>query len=326
MTETILRLLTRLSEAGDDAILPGELAAPFFGPVFDRLLAKRVLVEQAPLSDWDVCYDCECGLPCRPIRKAGDAFRAECPLDRRRDVILTENDLRSFRMNRNSLAREIGGAAGFSTEPSEILDGVWHLGSTPSARAIFLVLARHALLREELGWAVRAAARSMPVTLLAPVLSPTEALRFREDEFYLVATFECLELAADGALLAVDASMFNPVQACRARLVVHQAARSVILDGQIKALSAQSFDLLLILSSAALESPATVENRQIEKKLWGDGVHRISSEVREPVRALRDALAEGSSDPKNVRRLIENRRKPNGYRLMLLPDEIELVL
>jgi len=63
MTETILRLLTRLSEAGDDAILPGELASPFFGPVFDRLLAKRVLVEQAPLADWDVCVGCECGLP-----------------------------------------------------------------------------------------------------------------------------------------------------------------------------------------------------------------------------------------------------------------------
>ena len=50
MTETILQLLTRLSEAGDDAILSGELAAPFIGPGFDRLLAKRVLVEQAPLA------------------------------------------------------------------------------------------------------------------------------------------------------------------------------------------------------------------------------------------------------------------------------------
>ena len=98
MTETILRLLTRLSEAGDDAILPGELAAPFFGPVFDRLLAKRVLVEQAPLTDWEVCDACECGLPCRPIRKAGDAFRAECPLDRRQDIDLTEDDLRVFRI------------------------------------------------------------------------------------------------------------------------------------------------------------------------------------------------------------------------------------
>ena len=98
MTETILRLLTRLSEAGDDAILPGELAAPFFGPVFDRLLAKRVLVEQAPLADWEVCDACECGLPCRPIRKAGDGYRAECPLDRRHDVDLTEDDLRVFRI------------------------------------------------------------------------------------------------------------------------------------------------------------------------------------------------------------------------------------
>ena len=103
MTETILRLLTRLSEAGDDAILPGELAAPFFGPVFDRLLAKRVLVEQAPLADWEVCDACECGLPCRPIRKAGDGYRAECPLDRRHDVDLTEDDLRVFRIGGGAL-------------------------------------------------------------------------------------------------------------------------------------------------------------------------------------------------------------------------------
>lgn len=38
--------------------------------IFDRGLSKTcVLVEQAPLSDWEVCDACECGLPCRPIRK-----------------------------------------------------------------------------------------------------------------------------------------------------------------------------------------------------------------------------------------------------------------
>jgi len=51
MTETILRLLTRLSEAGDDAIIPGELAAPFlarsFEPVAGETCPRR---GQAPLT------------------------------------------------------------------------------------------------------------------------------------------------------------------------------------------------------------------------------------------------------------------------------------
>ena len=145
MTETILRLLTRLSEAGDDAILPGDLAAPFFGPVFDRLLAKRVLVEQAPLSDWDVCDACECGLPCRPIRKAGDAFRAECPLDHRQDIELTDDDLRVFRIGAEALASVIGAAAGFgAAKPAT--GKVWRLGETPSGRSVFLALEPAALI------------------------------------------------------------------------------------------------------------------------------------------------------------------------------------
>ena len=130
MTETILRLLTRLSEAGDDAIIPGELAAHFFGPVFDRLLAKRVLVEQAPLTDWEVCDACECGLPFRPIRKEGDGFRAECPLDRRQDIDLTEDDLRVFRIGGEALASVIGRSGrvrrGPETRYGEGLEAWWH--------------------------------------------------------------------------------------------------------------------------------------------------------------------------------------------------------
>ncbi len=44
MTETILRLLTRLSEAGSDAIMTGEEARRFQRPVFERLLARRIII------------------------------------------------------------------------------------------------------------------------------------------------------------------------------------------------------------------------------------------------------------------------------------------
>jgi hypothetical protein len=98
MTETILRLLTQLSEAGSDAILTGEMARPFQGPVFERLLARRIIIEDAPLTEWEVCDRCDCGLASRRIRSVGDhRFRAECPLDRRQDVdCLTSAPMEQF--------------------------------------------------------------------------------------------------------------------------------------------------------------------------------------------------------------------------------------
>lgn len=96
MTETTLRLLTRLSEAGNDAILSGDMAASIPGPVLKRLLARGVLIEQAPLTYWDTCDLCDCGLVARKIRLNGTGYRAECPLDRRRDIELSEDDLRVY--------------------------------------------------------------------------------------------------------------------------------------------------------------------------------------------------------------------------------------
>ena len=89
-------------------------------------------------------------------------------------------------------------------------------------------------------------------------------------------------------------------------------------------LSEQAFQLLVLLAEHALKSPAILENCQIEAHLWGTNIHRISSQVREPVRALRDALAADSANSEAVRTLIENRRNPNGYRLVLAPEDIEL--
>ena len=59
MTETLPRLLLRLSEAGDPAILWGRQAAPHAGRDFERLLDHGVLVEQSPTTEWDVCPTCE---------------------------------------------------------------------------------------------------------------------------------------------------------------------------------------------------------------------------------------------------------------------------
>ena len=176
MTETILRLLTRLSEAGCDAILPGELAKPFHGPVFEWLLARRVIVEQAPLRDWEVCNACECGLLTRPIRPVGAGFRAECPLDRRQDVVLTDDDLRVFRIGADALASVVSAAAGLDAIPTLVAGKVWQLGVTPSGRVVFLALEPAALTGEAIVATLHQAARSREITILAPRL-PADAAR-----------------------------------------------------------------------------------------------------------------------------------------------------
>ncbi len=211
MTETILRLLTRLSEAGDDAILSGELAVPFFGPVFDRLLAKRVLVEQAPLADWEVCDACECGLPCRPIRKAGDGYVAECPLDRRHDVDLTDDDLREFRIGGGALASVIGTAAGFGTAPKLAAEKVWRLGDTPSGRAVFLALDPAALTCGGIIATLRQAAQGSDITILAPALPAETARRPRDAGFHLIETLAVLMPASDGLGAAIDVAALAPM-------------------------------------------------------------------------------------------------------------------
>ena len=111
MISTLLKLL---SEAGNEAVLSTSLARSHFGPVFDRLLKARVLVEQAPLEDWDLCNGCECGMLVRPIRPHGDRFRADCPLDPARDVILEKNDLRVFEIGVAVLMHKIASAAGLA--------------------------------------------------------------------------------------------------------------------------------------------------------------------------------------------------------------------
>ncbi len=99
MTETLPRLLLRLSEAGEPAILWGRQAAPHAGRAFDRLLDRGVLVEQAPATEWDVCPACECGLGARPIQHINGRQIVVCPPDRRNDVVLGDDDLQSFRIH-----------------------------------------------------------------------------------------------------------------------------------------------------------------------------------------------------------------------------------
>jgi len=312
MTETILRLLTRLSEAGEDAILSGELAAPFFGQVFDRLLAKRVLVEQAPLADWDVCDACECGLPCRPIRKAGDGYRAECPLDRRQDVDLTEDDLRVFRIGSEALASVIGTAAGFRAAPKLAAEKVWRLGDTRSGRAVFLALESTALSGDGIIASLRQAAQGSDITVLAPQVPAEAARRHQDAGFHVIETLAVLMPASDGLGVAIDVAALAPVPQSPV-LRVRRATAEVQWDGRSIILSRQIFPVFERLLEKALSRDQVASGSHVEGT--------TAREAKDLIRELRDAFkAAGFTDAESKALIVTVRNR--GYRLGIPATEI----
>jgi hypothetical protein len=305
MTEMILQLLTRLSEAGDDAILSGEFAAPFFGPGFDRLLAKRVLVEQAPIADWDVCNACECGLPCRPIRKAGDAIRAECPLDHRQDFELTEHDLRVFRIGGEALASAIGAATGFDAAPRLAAEKVWRLGDTPSGRSVFLALEPAALTGDGIIASLRQAAQGSDITILAPELSSETARRYRDAGFHLIETLTALLPAADGIGVAFDLAALAPVPLAPV-LRVRTAAAEVQWDGRSVILSRQIFPVFERLLEKALSRDQVASGSHVEGT--------TAREAKDLIRELRGAFrTAGFTDAESKDLIVTVRNR--GYQL-----------
>jgi len=313
MTETILRLLTRLSEAGDDAILPGELAAPFFGSGFDRLLAKRVLVEQAPLSDWEVCDACECGLPYRPIRKIGDAFRAECPFDHRQDIELTEDDLRVFGIGAAALVSMIGVAAGFGTAPKLAAEKVWRLGETPSGRAVFLALEPAALTGDGLIASLRQAAQGSDITILAPQLPAETARRHYDAGFHLIETLAVLMPASNVLGAAIDIAAQAPVPLAPV-LRVQRATAELQWEGRSVILSRQIFPVFERLLEKALSRDQVASGSHVEGT--------TAREAKDLIRELRDAFkAAGFTDAESKTLIATVRGR--GYRLGVPASEIE---
>jgi len=313
----------RLSEAGEPAVLWGRQAAPYVGREFERLLDRGVLTELPPAEEWDVCSACDCGLEARPVQTVNGGTVAVCPVDRRQDRILEACDLLSFLINPDALVQEIATASGFSDVPSKLIPGFWRLGQMTGRRELLLVIARGAIRHPGVIAKIRLLFPSAQVTMIAPDLSISELAGLAESGIQVITTNEYL-CGGNSNGFAIDLARLERPHVTVPRLSINRAARTVSLDGQPKTLPDQAFQLLILLAEHALNSAAIVENRVIEARLWGSNIHKISSQVREPVRTLRDALATGSSDPNAVRGLIENRQKPTGYRLAMTAEEIEL--
>ena len=315
MTETILRLLTRLSEAGDDAILTGAVARPFHGPLFERLLSRRVIVEDARLTAWDVCDRCDCGLASRTIRSVGgERFRAECPLDRAQDVNLTEDDLLVYRVEAAGLASVIGAASGFTDAPSQLVEGLWQLGALPSGPVVFLAFEAAAIAGEAIVATLHQAAQSQGVTILVPAIPPAAAMRLRDAGFHIVETVSALVPVAGGFGVAIDPATLSPPPG-PGWLRVRSASAEVEWLGRSVVLSHQLFPVFQRLLAKAKTRDQVASGPEVEGT--------TGREAKDLIRELRAALVAAGFTKAEAETLIATARG-RGYRLGVPASGIQI--
>lgn len=306
MTETILRLLTRLSEAGSDATLTGAMARPFQGPLFERLLSRRVIVEDARLTEWDVCDRCDCGLVSRSIRSVADeSFRAECPLDQRHDVELTEDDLRVYLVGGLELATLIGAVTGLGEAPSQLIHGIWQFGALPSGRTVFLALEAAAVTSDTIPATLRQAAAGQEVTILAPAIPASAAMGLRNAGFHLVETLSVMVPVASGYGATIDPESLCPAPAS-ASLRVRTGAAEVHWMGRSVVLSHQLFPVFQRLLEKALSRDQAASSAHVEGS--------TGREAKDLIRELRAALVAAGFTKAEAETLIVTVRG-RGYRL-----------
>lgn len=312
MTEPILRLLTRLSEAGSGAVLPGGLAQPYRGPAFDRLLAKRILVEAAPLTHWEVCDDCSCGLVSRPVKLRGEEFLAECPLDGRQDVALIEEDLTVFRIGAKELASAISAAAGFTGTAVFVADGLWTLGRLPNGRYVILAFSADALAHPMAPAALRAATEGAEATILSPTLSAEAAQRLRGAEFHLVETTDVLAALEDRTVVGLDPAIFSPARA-NETFLVRKATAELHWRGRRVQFTRQIFPVFLRLVEMSQRRGEFASHPYLE-----DTTGRVAKDL---MREVRKAFTAAGFAKAEIEPLIQSERS-RGYRLTLGSDQI----
>jgi len=315
MTETILQLLTRLSEAGDDAILSGSVAESHYGSEFDRLLRKRVLVEAAPISDWDVCDRCECGMISRPIRQNGDQYQADCPHDPREDVVLSAEDVRSFRINLNGLAREISTIAGLRSPAEAVAAGLWNLGETEAGRFVFLMFQASVLKLDGLVPIIRRSSGSSPATVIAP-RPPAEIAAYLIDAGIHVIGFETFLAAPLSGYPASQCSSVLDPPSEEAELVVHVQSGAIEWRNCVISFPHQLFPSFRRLVEKALSRDSLAPKAFLE-----DTTGRAASDL---VREMRDKIVEcgfSQAEAKDLIRTVHGR----GYRLQVDPSRITII-
>jgi len=248
-------LWKRLSDGGAETTVSDRALRRFPERTIDRLLRARVLIETRKIDSWSVCPQCDCGLDARPIRQVGDETRACCPRDAAEDVALSEDDLKLYSVDGERLAGEIAASGGIVGSVARIDDGLWLIGKAPAGYSVVICRDPDRLEAPGMILAVKAAVGGTRVTLIAPAINPTLAIRWREAGISVLDLGEVMVCDQSGAdRLVLERIIANPqVEAAYpdfaaskiARLLISRSRRSVQLDGRDFVLSLTEFDCFL---------------------------------------------------------------------------------
>jgi hypothetical protein len=277
----------------------------------DRLLRARVLVERRKADTWSVCSHCDCGLDTRPIREINGQLRACCPYDVDEDEVLDPDDLRRFGIEADRLAETIAASGGLSGSVTCIDDGIWLLGQAPTGHGVVLCGDPERLMAPGVVLAIKAAAGTGPVTVLATDVDAPVALRLQEAG---VATRPLAEVmpAGEGGRERLSLERLGPA-AGAVRLVLSRGAQSAMLDGRRLDLPPQMFALFRTLVEQARMRDPLVRKQEIEA--------RTGRPANEIIRDLRRSLVACGLGSDVAEALILTVR-PRGYRLALAASEI----
>jgi hypothetical protein len=310
--ESLARRLLRLSSGGLPLILSGRALKDHLGPGLDRALYRRLLVELPVLDEWPPCTGCDQGCEARPVRELDGRLIAMCPHDSTSDEVLSGDDVRQFRLGAEELCLALREDSSLDGDgPKELAPGIWMIGHTSQedapARVIFVAF------ETDLGAAATIAllkrvADQRPVSLLLAGHADLHLRLALEDAG--VPALPASEPLADDATapFRLGTAFLTPVKP-QPRLILQRSDRSVAFEGTSGILPPQPFKLLRFMLMEAEAGRPLIENRLIEKELWGTTIH--SRQVGDAIRRLRDALAPLLGGREQADKLIQNR--PGSY-------------
>lgn len=333
VTETLTRLLLRLSEAGPAALLWGRSGRQHFGRGFDRMLDLRILVEQRPATEWPVCGSCECDLDMRPLTRIADRQVAACPLDRGNDEVLDGDDLRLFRIDLTALCRQIRKANRIEGPPVEPLGAfalrVGSVGRGIRRRQYFLAPALWAKTALDTAYAIRGQADDGTVVILTPTerdLPGSVIGLLRSTQIEVMPIDAHLDdNAAEPFTLhllqtPVSASTDEPV------LSIDSGGHRACFHGADVRLTPRAFNILVVLANEAAQDAGVVNRDLLLDCLRGaDDNEEVSSEQLEKVISnIRGALTSAADMPREHGRTLISSRRGIGYRLDIPPADIRI--
>ena len=271
------------------------------------------------MEAWSTCTHCNCGFDWRPIQRIDARIVAACAIDAGADTELEEDDLRSFlidaaRARRTAGRRERAGGRSRRDRAEALAARPPRLRPRGGPRARE---GRDRPSGDDAADPRQRARRARDAARACAHGRRTAPLRRSGDR-------SRRDPAGPAAGSARDRRPRSECARARVRRGHGSSSTPVIGTSFSTAATWRCRRRASICSSFWPSAPGraapAVEVRAIEERLWGAGVHRIASTVRQPIRALRTALGETAAD------MIAYRRNPNGYSLMLALASSEIAV